>query len=120
MVVVLQKLIEKKTKDTTTNKTESSGSHLLQQWNNKSNDKIHDGKLPKFIKSLRTNSPTENTETSLIPANGDSVDSFMYNETSSIKFGSNVFVSFERTKNIQNSNISFYYNRYSNPTRNLG
>ena len=38
---------------------------------------------------------------------------FMYIETSSTNHGSNVFVIFERTDNIQISNITFYYNRFS-------
>ena len=37
----------------------------------------------------------------------------MYIETSSNNHGNNVFVSWERTDNIQISNITFYYNRFS-------
>ena len=37
----------------------------------------------------------------------------MYIETSSNNHGNNVFVSWERTDFIQNSNITFYYNRFS-------
>ena len=37
----------------------------------------------------------------------------MYIETTSNNHGNNVYVSFERTDNIQITNITFYYNRYS-------
>ena len=37
----------------------------------------------------------------------------MYIETSSNNHGKNVFVSWERTDIIQNTNITFYYNRFS-------
>ena len=37
----------------------------------------------------------------------------MYIETSSNNQGNNLFVSFERTDNIQISNITFYYNKLS-------
>ena len=37
----------------------------------------------------------------------------MYIETSANNHGNNVFVSFERTDNIQISNITFYYKRFS-------
>ena len=41
-------------------------------------------------------------------------DSFMYIETSSATSGDeSAFVSFERTDNIQISNINFHYNRFS-------
>ena len=46
-------------------------------------------------------------------------DAFMHNETSGTNFGSNVFVSFERTETIQISNVMFCYSRYSNATSNL-
>ena len=73
-------------------------------------------KMPENSNSSRatkTNSPTANTGATSLPPIGDS---FMYIETRGIKFGSNVTVSFERTYTIQISNITFYYNRYSNPT----
>ena len=48
-------------------------------------------------------------------------DSFMYIETSSNKNGDNVFCSFKRTDNIQISNKTFYYNRFSaENTKSLG
>ena len=41
----------------------------------------------------------------------------MHIETSQNNYGSeNIFVSFERTNIIQNSNITFYYNRFSTLT----
>ena len=43
----------------------------------------------------------------------------MYIETSSNNKGANVLVSLEGTDNIQTSNITFYYNRFSFLTSNL-
>ena len=42
----------------------------------------------------------------------------MYIETSSDNLGNNTFCSFERTDIIQNTNITFYYNRFSILTNN--
>ena len=44
----------------------------------------------------------------------------MYIETSSGNHGNGVFVSFERTDNIQISNITFYYNRFSDHNPSMG
>ena len=40
-------------------------------------------------------------------------DSFMYKETSSKNHGNIVFVSFERTDNLQITHVVFFYNRFS-------
>ena len=96
---------------TTIFKHPNSGGYLLQQWNIKCNDKNNNGKIHNFITSAKTKSPTGHSgATSLPPI----VDSFTYTETSQNNSGSeNIFVSFERTDNIQISNTTFYYNRYS-------
>ena len=83
---------------------------LLQIWVKKRNDKNNKGKILNFIKSTKTNSPNSFSGAMSLPPIGDS---FMYIETSSKNRGNNVFVSFERTDNIQISNITFYYNRFS-------
>ena len=76
----------------------------------KCNDKNNNGKIQNFIRSFKTNSPTDDSGATSLPPIGDS---FMYIETSSDNNGENVFVSFKRTDIIQISNITFYYNRFS-------
>ena len=73
--------------------------------------KINGAKVGSFLKSTITKSPTSHTgATSLPPI----ANSFMYIETSSHNHGHDrVFVSWERTVNIQITKITFYYNRYS-------
>ena len=63
-----------------------------------------------FIISTRTNSPSGDSVANSLPPIGNS---FMYIKTSSNNHGNNVFVTFERTNFIQNSNITFCYNRFS-------
>ena len=89
---------------------------MLQNWNIRCNDKNNNGKIQIFLRSRKTDSPTGNSGAVNLPPIGDS---FMYIETSSNKYGNNVFVSFERTDIIQITNISFYYNRYSSSNQNL-
>ena len=96
--------------DTTEKKFANSGGYLLQQWNIKYNDKNNNGKIQNFIKSTKTNSPISDSGATTLPPIGNS---FMYIETSSNNNGNIAFVSFERTNNIQISNITFYYNRFS-------
>ena len=67
----------------------------------------------KNLKNPQSASPTGNKGASSLPQIGDS---FMYIKTSN-KFGQNVLVSFERTDIIQISNITFYYNRFSEGNR---
>ena len=97
--------------DTTEMRYPNIGSDLLQKWNIKCNNKNIVSKVGDFIKSTKTNSPTGYSgATSLSPIG----NSFMYIETSSNNHGhERVFVSWERTDIIQNSNITFYYNRFS-------
>ena len=78
--------------------------------NTKCNDKNISGKIQNVIKSTRTNSPISYSGSSSLRPIGDS---FIYFETSSNNPGNNVFLSFEGTGFIQNSNITFYYNRFS-------
>ena len=79
----------------------------------KCNDKNNNGKIQNFIKSTKTNSPTGYSGAASLPPIGNN---FMYIETSSNNHGNIVFVSFERTDIIQFSNITFFYNRFSNLT----
>ena len=96
----------------------NTGSDLLQKWIIKCNDKNIAGKIQNFIKSTITNSPTSNTGATSLPPIGNS---FIYIETSGNNSGSsNVFVSWERTDNIQISNITLYYNRFSDHNPSMG
>ena len=84
----------------------------------KCNDKDGNGKISNFIKSTKTNSPTGDSGATNLPPTGDS---FLYIETSSNSNGDKVFCSFERTDIKQNSNITFYYNRFSaGSTKSMG
>ena len=97
--------------DTTEIKYPNIGSDLLQKWNIKCNNKNNVSKVGDFIKSTKTNSPTDHSGASSLPPIGNS---FMHIETSSNNHGhERVFVSWERTDIIQISNITFYYNRFS-------
>ena len=91
--------------DTTIIKYPNTGGYLLQNWLIKCNDKNNNSKIQNFIKSTKTNSPTGYSGAeSLHPID----DAFMYIETSSNNHRNNVFVIWERTDNIQISNITFY------------
>ena len=96
--------------DTTEVRYPNIGSDLLQKWNIKCNNKNNQARIIDFIKSTKTNSPTGDSGATYLSPIGTA---FMYIETSSNNHGSNVFVSWERTDNIQISNITFYYNRFS-------
>ena len=96
--------------DTTIIKFPNAGGHLLPYRKIISNDKNNNRKIQNFKKSTKTNSPLGSsgaTSPSLIG------DSFLFIETSGNNSGNNVFCSFERTENIQITNITFYYNRFS-------
>ena len=96
-------------------KAQNTGGYLLPYWKIICNDKFNNGEIQNFIKSTKTNSPTDDSgATSLHPFG----TAFMYIDTSSGNHGINVFSSFERTDNIQITNISFYYNRFSIKTNN--
>ena len=74
--------------DTTVIKSPNSGGYLLQNWKRECKDKNASGKIQKFIRSTKTNSPTgDSGATSLPPIYSDS---FMYIETSSNKNGDNL------------------------------
>ena len=103
--------------DITVIKNGNTGGYLLQNWVIKCSDKNGNGKISNFIKSTKTNSPSSNTGSESLPPIGDS---FMYIETSSNNHGDNVFVSFERTDIIQITNITFYYNRFSDHNPSMG
>ena len=65
-------------------------------------------KIQNCLRSTRTNTPTPDSGATSIPPIGNA---FMYIETSSINHGANVYCSVERIDIIQNTNITFYYNR---------
>ena len=97
--------------------TGNSGVAVLLYWKINCSDKNNDGKLSNFIKSTKTNSPTGQPGATSLPPIGNG---FMYIETISGNSGSdNHFVSWERTDNIQITNITFYYYRFSSSDVNL-
>ena len=96
--------------DTTIIKYPNSGIYLLQNWNIRCNDKNNNGKLQNFLRSTKTNSPTNDSRATNLPPIGNAI---MYIETSSNNHGDNVYVTWERTEIIQVTNISFYHNRFS-------
>ena len=83
---------------------------VLPSWRIFCNDRNNIGKIQNFIRSTKTNSPTANSGSTVIPPN---VYSFMCIESSGNNFGENVFCSWERIDLIQISNITSYYNRFS-------
>ena len=86
-------------------KTPNSGEYLLQQWNIKRNDKNKIGKIQNFIKSTKSNSPTGDSGATTLRPIGTA---FMYIETSSGNHGDKFSCSFQRTDNLQITNITFY------------
>ena len=68
------------------------------------------GKITNFIKATKSFSSTNHSGATSIPPVGNS---FIFVDTSSNNHGNNVFVSFERTDNIQVTNVTFLYNRFS-------
>ena len=96
--------------DTTIMKSGNGGGYLLPSWRIFCNDKNNNGKIPNFIKSTKSSSPTGDSGATSLPPVGSAS---LYIETSSNNNGKNVFVSFERRDIIQITNITFYYNRFS-------
>ena len=90
--------------DTTVINFANSGGYLLQNWVIKCNDRKIVGKIHNFVRSTIKNSPTGNSGATNLPPIGDR---FMYAESSSNNHGIIIFVSFERTEIIQNSNTHF-------------
>ena len=58
--------------DTTIIKYRNSGGYFLQHWFIKSNDKNNNAKLQNFIRSTKTNSPTDNSGATSSPPFGNS------------------------------------------------
>ena len=103
--------------DTTILISPNTGRFLLQNWNIKCNDKKKNGKIQNFTKSTKTNTPTPDSEATILPPIGIG---FMFIEMCSNNSGNDdVFVSWERTDIIQITNITFYYNRFSTSDSNL-
>ena len=96
--------------DKTEIKFPNTGNDLLQKWNIKCNDRNNQSIPSNFLKSTKTNSPTNNSGAISLPPIGNA---FMYIETSSNNHGDNTYATWERTDIIQITNISFYYNRFS-------
>ena len=96
--------------DTTIIKTGNSGGYLLPPWRIFCNDKNNKGKTTNFVRATKTNSPTGDLgATSLLHIG----NFFMYIETYGGNHGNNIFVNFERTDNIQITDMIFYYRRFS-------
>ena len=84
---------------------------LLQKWIIKNLHKNSGAKIGNLFKSTQTSGPTSEPGATKLPPIGSP---FLYIETSSDNHGhERVFVSWERTDNIQITNITFYYNRFS-------
>ena len=97
--------------DITVIKYPNTAADVLQNWYIKCNDKNNNGKIQNFIKSTKTNSPSNHSGATGLPPIGNA---FMYIETSGSNSGSHViYCSWERTDIIQITNITFYYNRHS-------
>ena len=101
----------------TETKYPNTGGYLLQKWFIICNDINNNGKIQNFIKSSKTSSPTTNAGAISLPPIGTS---FMYIETSGGNHGDDTFVSFERTDIIKITNITFYYNRFSDQNPSMG
>ena len=96
--------------DITFIRNSNTGGYVLSLWKIYCNDKNGGGKISKFIEAKKSSSSTcHSGATSLLPIG----NIFMFIETSSNLHGNIVYVSFERTDFIQNTNITFYYNRFS-------
>ena len=91
-------------------KSPNSGLDLLQKWKIECRDRNNNAKINNFIKSTKTNSPTDEAGATSLPPIGDS---FMFIESSGNNHGNHTYVRLIRTDIIQITNISFYYNRYS-------
>ena len=106
-IYILSKYDKVQITDTTIIRAPNNGGYLLRNW---VMIKLIMVKYQTLIKKTKTNPPTGDSGATSSPATGDS---FMYIETTSNNNGDNVFCSFERTDNIQISNITFSYNRFS-------
>ena len=96
-------------------KAGNTGIYVLPYWKIICNDKNNNGKKTNFIKSTKTKSPTGDSGATSLPPIGTA---FKYIETSSGNHRNNVFCSFERTDIIRITNLTFFYNRFSNLTNN--
>ena len=94
----------------------NSGLYLLQKWKIDCRDRNYNAKINNFIKSTKTQSPTDFSGATVLPPIGSS---FMYLESSGSNNGDNTYVILNRTDIIQITNISFYYNRFSISDKNL-
>ena len=102
--------------DLTEMRAPNSGLYLMQKWIIVCKDKNNNAKINNFIKSTKTQSPTEKSGATGLPPIGNS---FMYLESSGNNNGDNTYVKLIRTDIIQITNISFYYNSFSITDENL-
>ena len=102
--------------DTTIMKAGNTGGYLLLNWKNICNDRNDSGKIQICLKSTKTNSPTASSGATSLPPIGSA---FIYIETSSNNNGKIDYVTLVRINIIQNTNITFYYNRFSTSDKNL-
>ena len=86
------------------------------KWRIVCKDKNNNARINNFIKSTKTQSPTENSGATELPPIGNS---FMYLESSGNNKGDNTYVKLIRTDIIQITSISIYYNRFSISDENL-
>ena len=94
----------------------NSGVYLLQKWKIDCRDRYNNAKINNFIKSTKTQSPTDFSGATVLPPIGSS---FMYLESSGNNNGDITYVILVRTDSIQLTNISFYYYRFSKSDENL-
>ena len=88
-----------------------NGSYLLPRRKVVCKDKNTTGVMTNFIRATKTSSPTSHSGATSLPPIGIA---FIYIETSSNNHDhERVFVSWEKTDNIQITKITFYYNRFS-------
>ena len=102
--------------DLTEMRAPNSGLYLLQKWKIDCRDRNYNAKINNFIKSTKTQSPTDFSGATVLPPIGSS---FMYLESSGNNNGDNTYVILVKTDIIQITNISFYYNRISISDENL-
>ena len=97
---------------TTIIETGNAGSFLLPLWRIEIKDKKIACKLTKIFWAIKTNNPTGKSGTASWPPIRDAS---MYIVTSGNNYGSDDFISFDRTDDIQIGNFTCYFVRYSNP-----
>ena len=96
--------------DTTIIKYPNTEEDLFQRWNIICNNKKYNCQIGNFINTTKKSNPTSDSGATVKPPIGNA---FMYIETSSNNHTNSAYVLLERTDNIQITNTTFYYNRFS-------